>query len=137
MAELINSDSPRSRRKGRPTLLSEATAKVLFEAIERGLPYKQAAGLAGISYDTFNRWRIKGRTYEAPQEFCDFCDRLELAQAKAVDSLVETVRKAASKGDWKAAAWMLERRHPEEWERLGRTSNQESTLTLLDDTVFS
>jgi len=136
MAELINSDSPRARRKGRPPLLNEATAKILFEAIERGLPYKQAAGLAGVSYDTFNRWRLKGRTYDAPKEFCDFCDRLELAQAKAVDSLVDTVRNAAFKGDWKAAAWMLKRRHPEDWERLGRTSNQENTATLFSDTVF-
>jgi len=86
-------------------------------AIERGLSYKQASALAGISYDSFNRWRKQGMLPDPAPEIRDFCDQLEAAQARGADSLLTTIREACNQGSWKAAAWMLERRFPESWDR--------------------
>lgn len=109
--------SVRNRQRGRPCDLTPQKEKVLLGAIQRGLPYKQASALAGISYMTFNRWREKGSEPDAPCEFSDFCDRLAAAEAKAADALCRVISKAGRTRDWRAAAWMLERRCPDEWGR--------------------
>ena len=106
-----------NRRRGRPSLLTASRQRILLAAIERGLSYKQASALAGISYDSFNRWRKQGMTPDASPEIRDLCDQLEAAQARGADSLLATIREATNQGSWKAAAWMLERRFPEQWDR--------------------
>lgn len=106
-----------NQRRGRPSLLTASKQRVILSAIERGLSYKQASALAGISYDSFNRWRKQGMSPEATPEIRDFCNQLEASQARGADSLLATINDACKKGSWKAAAWMLERRFPENWDR--------------------
>lgn len=100
---------------GRPPLFNQERAERLLEAVARGLPYKLAASYAGISYDTFLRWRRRGRGEDAPEEFRQFCDQLRLAEGEAAFRLVGRVEEAAERGDWRAAGWILSRRHPEYW----------------------
>lgn len=99
---------------GRPCLLTPSREAALLNAIEEGMPLKQAAMLAGISYDTLNRWRTRGNSEFAPDEFRKFCKALERAEAVAMQVNLARVRAAGEK-DWRAAAWILERRHPEEF----------------------
>ena len=41
------------------------------------------------------------------------------------------IKEAAQNGDWRAAAWMLERRYPEKWgRRRARRSEGEEALTV-------
>lgn len=87
---------------------------MLLKAIEDGLPLKQSAMLAGISYDSLNRWRIRGESKSAPLEFCDFCKALRHSEAIAMQRLVGRIQ-AAGEADWKASAWMLEKRFPDEF----------------------
>ncbi len=128
-----------ARRRGRPSGLTPKSEALLLQAIERGLPYKQAAALAGISYATFNRWRFLGSKENASPEYCHFCNQLEASEARAMDLLMQTIRSAATEQrDWKAAAWMLERRHAKEWGRKEQVSIQEVTpddtfLRLLEE----
>lgn len=100
--------------RGRPCLLTTEREGILLKAIEDGLPLKQAAMLAGISYDTFNRWRIKGESESAPDEFRDFCKALRHSEAIAMQRLVGRIQ-SAGETDWKASAWMLEKRFPDEF----------------------
>lgn len=86
----------------------------LLAAIQKGMPLKHAAMLAGISYDTLNRWRVRGEEKGAPLRFRQFCKALRHSQAVAMLRLVSCVQEAG-KQDWRAAAWMLERRHPEDF----------------------
>ena len=102
------------RRRGRPALLTPEREKRLFEAMEIGTTYTCAAGLAGISFDTFNRWRKQGQQEDAAPEFRDFCDRLRMAEARAEYVMVRKIYQAADKY-WPAAAWMLERKYPATW----------------------
>ncbi|MGZ8897566.1 MAG: hypothetical protein ACXW1Q_04530 [Halobacteriota archaeon] len=41
-----------------------------------------------------------------------------MAEADAVVSNVEVIMKAAQRGDWRAAAWFLEHKYPNNWARL-------------------
>ena len=85
-----------------------------MEAIRKGMPLKQAAMLAGMSYETLNRWRIQGEAEDAPPEFRHFWQALRRAQAQAMERLLGRIQ-TASESDWKAAAWILERRHPDDF----------------------
>ncbi len=102
-------------KPGRPTLLTKEREAILLSAIEEGLPLKQAAHIAGICYETLNRWRIRGENESAPPEFRQFCQSLERSHAIAMQAHVSCIRKAALGGDWRASAWTLERRFPEEF----------------------
>jgi len=94
--------------------LTEQREAILLKAIEEGMPLKHAAMLAGISYDSLNRWRIRGESEYAPPEFRDFCNALQRSEAIAMQRLVGRIGDAG-KSDWRAAAWILERRFREEF----------------------
>lgn len=80
----------------------ETVAKIL-EAIKMGATYDLAAGYAGVHYDTFNEWR-KGKS--------EFSEQLKNAEGIAAMIWLAKIERAASDGEWQAAAWKLERRYP-------------------------
>jgi hypothetical protein len=108
---------------GRPQAFSQEKADRVCEAVRRGMSYKQAAAYAGISYSTLNRWRIEGQDEEGAPEFWEFWKSFEQAAGEAAFRNLGYIDEAASRGDWKAAAWMLERRYPEEWGKGRRHRN--------------
>lgn len=95
----------------------------IVEGILEGLCKKHAAALAGISDDTLEAWLTDGR-----EQYADFARDVERAQAEfARDRMREIMtsarapqfedtaakkKKRKRHGDWKAAAWILERRFP-------------------------
>ena len=105
-----------AKKPGRPTLLNPTRQAALLEAIEQGMPLKQAAAVAGMSYDTLNHWQKRGENESAPPEYCQFYQQLRQSQAVAMQVHVSSICDAA-KRDWRAAAWMLERRFPEDFAR--------------------
>jgi len=106
------------RRRGRPTKFTPATVGKFCRAVADGLPYKSAAAAAGISHETVCQWQ---------RQFPEFSDAVQLALAKAEVALVRLIRRAAAKGNWKASAWLLERRYPERWGRRDRLHAQITT----------
>ena len=80
------------------------------------MPLKQAAEIAGMSYDTLNHWQNRGANESAPLEYRQFCQLLRRSQAVAMKVHVSSICDAA-KRDWRAAAWMLERRFPEDFSK--------------------
>jgi hypothetical protein len=95
-------------RRGRPTKRSVAAIRAITGALAAGNTRTNAARLGGIDYATLKRWcRLS-----AP-----FCAALETAEAKAEGRYVGNIRTAASKGNWQAAAWWLERRRTGDWRK--------------------
>lgn len=90
----------------RPTKYSEDVAKEIAEGIKLGLTYDLAAQLGGISEDTFSRWR---------KRYADFADRIAKAEALGARSCLARIHKESQEGDWRAAAWILEHRHPHQY----------------------
>lgn len=97
---------------GRPPCFTPAKAARVVRAIRRGLPYKLAAAAGGVSYNTFVRWRNEGAKPDGPPQFRQFLNRLRMAEADAAERLFGLIEDRA-KEHWQAAAWMLERRHPD------------------------
>lgn len=106
---------------GRPSLFTQAKGRKIILAIKQGLTFKQAAAYGGVSYSTLNRWRKEGRAIDEGHKedsgdgVLEFWKQLEQAQGQAAMRLLGVINRAANKGDWKAATWILERRYSREW----------------------
>ena len=106
---------------------NELTRRTLLTAIGLCAPRSTAANKAGIDERTLRTWLDRGKTddqgnpldeREDAAEFVAFRKEFLKAEAEAEHSLVGSIIGAAKsrfKADWKAAAWLLERRHSDRW----------------------
>ncbi len=92
----------------RPSKYDQPAAEVLLTAVAAGLSNKTAAELAGVSERTLYGWMRRGKAGEQP-----FLQDIKRGQAEAVGSAMKVIREAAERVTWQAAAWWLERRHPD------------------------
>jgi len=97
---------------GRPTKLTDSLMVQLVALIADGMTYHLAAEACGISHETLRQWLRKGESGEQP--YVALVASLQRAQALGAHALLVKVT-AAADTDWKAAAWLLERRHPESY----------------------
>ena len=93
----------------------EMVDKICFN-LEKGLPYTTSCALAGISFETFNNWR---------KEKPEFLELVYASEAVAEARIVERIE-AASNDQWQAGAWILERRHPDNWSKTERIKQEVS-----------
>ena len=116
-------------KAGRPRkALDPGKVDRLLQGIKLGLPFVHACARAGISEDTFARWR---------KQSADFAESVKNAEAEAIARNVALVQKAAGRS-WQAAAWWLERRHPKDFARTERLQHggpegKEITLRVVYD----
>ena len=102
---------------GRPSKLTESRMEKLIEALRSGSYRIDACRAASIHYNTLLAWEKKGKS-QTSGEYVEFLEALRRAEAEAVVSNIEVITKAAQSGDWRAAAWFLEHKYPNNWARL-------------------
>jgi len=115
---------------GRRSLLTEHLAEEIARRLRAGLSRAAAAESLGIARETFWRWMRWGEEAEHCEvpdcadphhgpprgdlTYADFCNVVRRSEAEAVVAASRTIVSAFDR-DWRAAAWWLERRCPEEW----------------------
>ena len=121
----------KKKQNGRPTKLRANAIAHIVEAMEAGATYEAAATYAGITYQTYLNWMERGRA-ETSGIYFEFFGTVEQANARAQVLFAQRIQKA-SKDDWRAAAWMLERRYPKAYgARIGAIDEK-----VIDDTIES
>ena len=80
------------------------------EALRQGSPRLRALKLAGISKGEYRK--ILRMASDGVEPYLSFISAVDQAEAEAQQSHVQSI---ASSGDWRAHAFILERRFPEEW----------------------
>jgi predicted transcriptional regulator len=115
-----------------PKLQDPGIRKALLNGIRLGMSYEKAAIFAGITYQTFKTWMDKGKVANKGQ-YREFYDELKKADAEGEAACIQKIQKAAQDGTWQAAAWILERRHPEDW---GRKDKVDTTITHKEPLVI-
>lgn len=103
---------------GRPTDCTPENIAKVCAALRLGVSQECAATSAGLCDRTFYTWMEKGR--EGIEPYAQFLREVHAAENDAERELVELI-KASAPDDWKAGAWLLERRHPRRWGRLDRS----------------
>jgi hypothetical protein len=126
---------------GRPSKLTPKIEEIIFECIALGLTYEKVAFAAGVSRHTLINWRKRGQKAKSGIYF-NFFNKLKAAEAAGERINLQKIRDAAVGGqevkqskkfyrgnkivkritttkktppDWRAAAWILERRYPEKY----------------------
>ena len=89
----------------RRSKLTPEVQAAICDAIRAGATYEAAANAAGIAYSTFGEWRNDPRP-----KYLAFSEAVRAAEAEGLLENVRRIREAGRR-DWRAAAWLLERRH--------------------------
>lgn len=121
--------TPAKKSAGRPTVLLEQVKEQTFlDYIRIGTPVRKAVIASGIAEKTFYNWMSRGmaererlslnpsaKENATEVVFLQFLQRVEQARAEAIAKKVAVIAKSGNDGDWRAAAWWLERQVPEEF----------------------
>jgi transposase len=101
------------RGPGRPTKLNDEVQLDIVRAIELGANLEDAAGYVGVDPTTIHNWLKRGREARTGV-FREFHDAVKRALAEQKVNSIQVITRASAK-HWKAAAWLLARRYPEEY----------------------
>ena len=128
LALMARRSPPTTKRQRSPkTRLTVALIDSISRAVAAGAPVATASRYVGIDQSTLYRWLrdgdTKGKRYELHRKLKR---SLMEAREKAQMSLIADVRSSARdvrdsdgnfvrRGDWRAAAWLLSRRWPDQW----------------------
>lgn len=107
---------------GKPTKYTPEILQRTKELIELGLNYADVCDSIGISRETFSQWR---------KRYPEYADTVRIANVKVKEISLKSLRVGEMK-DWKAAAWRLERRWPEEYREKKEIEIKEQPI-LIDD----
>lgn len=114
-------------KAGRPSILTPERKKTFIKALENGSTIKLACALAGFRVSTVCEWIQRGKgehsTRQSTPEYAEFAAEVERAIARSELTLLKRVN-AASRDDWRAASWILERRFPAQWSNTQRIALQ-------------
>jgi hypothetical protein len=108
--------------------LTPAVRARICNYVRAGSYFETAAAAAGVSGRALRYWlraAAEARENDEKNRYTDFAEALELAQAQAEVREVGIITRAGAK-DWKAAAWLLERRHSRRWAESPRHESDES-----------
>ena len=95
------------------------TIQIILEAIRGGASQRDASALAGISEDTLSLWK---------KQDSDFSEQMRQKEIQFKMDHIKIIEKAAQK-TWQAAAWLLERKYPNEYTNRVRIEQPEPPRT--------
>jgi hypothetical protein len=96
--------------------LTPAVQERVCQALRAGAHMEQAATFAGVHRATVHRWLARGESDDAPERFRDFAAAVREAEAGFEIASLALIARAGDE-DWRARAWLVERRHPRRWGR--------------------
>jgi hypothetical protein len=117
-----------TKQKGRKSKFTAPVKERIIEALRAGTTYEIAAQYAGISRSTLYEWIKKGEGFDTGA-YRTFYDNVKKAEAEGAVVHLGTIAQA-SKKDWKAAAWLLERRHGYSKDGVMRAEEQAKEMEL-------
>lgn len=107
------------------TKLSRELLKRAVNLKKGGANHKDIAAAIGVTESTFSRW-INNPKSDLQRQLAQ---ELKKAEADYKNALLAVIAKASRERDWKAAAWLLERKYPAEYARQDRIQAQVEQTT--------
>lgn len=104
---------------GRNTHLTPEVHQAIIDNLRAGCFKKHAANAAGVSDRLLRSWLERGATGEQPYaKLLEDVDEAVALDALRNQAVISQAAVGKAKGDWKAAAWNLERKFPRLYGRL-------------------
>jgi transposase len=123
------------RAIGRKPAFDKKKIQELSKYLSRGLSIKDSCQILKVHQATFFRWINDGlklldeqasnprKLTEKEALVCEFCETIKKAQSSWVYDNIEIINKAAPES-WQAAAWLLERRDPDQFAKVQRMKTE-------------
>jgi hypothetical protein len=92
--------------RGRPTSYTPERGHAIAVHLRYACPLEVAAQAEGVSVATVRQWLVR---------YPEFAAEVAQARGRCVVQLLGYLNRAAAQGNWKAAAWLLERTHPQDY----------------------
>lgn len=96
--------------------LTPRRADIIVKMLSKGHYDNAAAKMAGVAASTLKQWLAKGRE-QKEGIYYELVKRVDAARDDGESFLVGKVVDAVDAGDWRAAAWILERKYHERWRK--------------------
>lgn len=136
--------------------------RLLYAAIEAGLPYNRSCEIVGVKYSNFKYWMDRGKTDPESSPYTQFRRYIRRIEARKEKELLRVIDKAAEGGssvkereitfhpdkgrtvkirtkallpNWKAAAWRLERKFPDEYYLKDKESNSDKSPEEIAESI--
>lgn len=111
--------------------ITPGTTAIICQALRLGATYASAAEVAGIAESTFYNWIRRGTELKEGDKkvtrnnrlYLEFLEEIKRVEAEAEMSMLSRINQSGN-NDWKALAWILERRHPNRWANTQRIEVQ-------------
>lgn len=87
------------------TKYNKGMLDALVEILSKGITVKAACGYVGICTTTFYEWK---------KEYPEFAAAIDGTKFEIEARLLTKIEEQGD-SDWRALAWMLERRYPQDW----------------------
>lgn len=119
---------------GKPRLNKEGVKRAI-QLKKGGANNVDIAAALGVSEQSFYKWIGDPKT---PLQV-ELREGLKKAEADYKNALLAVIAKASRERDWKAAAWLLERKYPAEYARTDRIQaevKQETEATVRVEHYF-
>lgn len=113
----------------RPTSLTPDVHAVIVAAVRDGSTRVGAAKLGGVTVRTLYNWLARGD--DGLEPYAAFVQDVEAAEGARCKRWLKVVEDAADE-DWKAATWLLEHLHPDEFGKSVKTAVQEELKSFLE-----
>ena len=94
----------------RPSKFNKIRREQILKALRIGATYTIAAESAGISLSCLSAWIQRGKK-AATGQYAEFVEEVKLAEAQGAIHDLQVIHDQTANGNWKCAAWRLERRH--------------------------
>lgn len=123
---------PAKKKPGRPDLLTPERKDRIISMIRQGVFIETACEANGIGKTTYYRWLERADDPASDPKYREFRDATNTARAEAESRHVLRVEQA-SRNDWKASAWFLERSFPTKYgkqQRIEHTGADGGAISL-------
>lgn len=117
---------------GRDTKLTPELIAKAYELIKAPNYAKTVYQALGISHTSYYAWIKKGEEWKDGDDplYLAFVESIKKGEAEGEQELLGIV-KTAAKRNWTAAAWMLERMHPEKYGKRIEVAGSEDKPLLI------
>ena len=114
--EILDIESARPHQIGRPPKLTRELIEQICDLIIEGWTIERAAKLSGVSATSIYRWLSMGKSEDSESIYQELVQRVKEATECSEFELLQAMRIAgAHPKNWRANAWMLERRFPDKY----------------------
>ena len=115
---------------GRKTKLTPEVQEIIVDGINAGLTLGLTCARAGVTPATFYNWLEKGEAAKSGV-LMEFFNAVERAKADSALRLVSQITLQAPT-DWRAAAFMLERRFPDDYGKRSEITGKDGGPVKVD-----